>query len=454
MNEKTNIDSLGSAQTNLDTNIVPLGERSWRKIIEYIEAVGDEAETPYLEVKSSLDFNSKSGIAKVAKFLLGTANRLPHEASRHFNGYAVLVIGAQKGSSLGIPRGVEAHDLENILRPYLGTQFPIFEFGRVTINSQNEVLFIIAQPPQDGQSIFPCHKDFQGEKKQDTLENGAVYVRGASNTRRAHAGEILALVERARSEGKPPINLDIDILGPVHKVKPIEDILEQFYEKEKIEFNNHKDSTSAKNNPSSSFARMSSAGILGFPKSLSPRERANALEKWLKDKPENIKRGREYILGVRLSGTGIRVISHNRFITKPHLILIFRDCELVDYLEEDDLNYSKIVKPIISDQYPHEVFDVSSLSNFTPVGYPVHWQNEERGAKILLTPDSFRPNEPWETDLDDYVLISKDPNAKSIQVTWTLTEEHNNEETTGEFQVSTAELISIKELFYNPTKKL
>lgn len=454
MNEKTNSDSLGSTQTNLDTNIVPLGERSWRRIIEYIEAVGDEAETPYLEVKSSLDLNSRSGIAKVAKFLLGTANRLPHEASRNFNGYAVLVIGAQKDISLGIPRGVEAHDLENKLHPYLGPQFPIFEFGRVNIDSKNEVLFIISQPPQDGQSIFPCHRDFQGERKQDNLEDGAVYIRGKSNTRRARAGEILALVERARSEGKLPIDLDIEILGSVHKVQPIENLLQQIYEKEERDFNNHKDSTSAQDSPSSSFARMSSAGILGFPKSLSPRERANALEKWLKDKPENIKRDREYILGVRLSGTGIRVISHNRYIAKPHLILIFHDCEVLDYLKEESLEYNKIVEPIISDQHPHEVFDVSSLPNFTPIGHPVRWQNEERGAKVLLTPDSFRPNEPWETDLDDYVLISRDPNAKSIKVTWTLTEEDNDNEITGEFQASTAELISIKDLFCNSTDKL
>lgn len=135
------------------------------------------------------------------------------------------------------------------------------------------------------------------------------------------------------------------------------------------------------------------------------------------------------------------------------MILIFHDCEVLDYLKEESLEYNKIVEPIISDQHPHEVFDVSSLPNFTPIGHPVRWQNEERGAKILITPDSFRPNEPWETDLDDYVLISRDPNAKSIQVTWALTEEHNNEETTGEFQVSTAELISIKELFCNPDNK-
>lgn len=455
MNEKTNVDSLGSAQTDLDTNIVPLGERSWRKIIEYIEAVGDEAETPYLEVKSSLDFNSKSGIAKVAKFLLGTANRLPHEASRHFKGYAALVIGAQQGSSLGIPRGVEAHDLENKLRPYLGSQFPIFEFGRVTINSQNEVLFIIAQPPQDGQSIFPCYKDFQGEKKQDTLENGAVYVRGASNTRRANSGEILALVEWARSGSKPPIDLDIEIIGLVHKVQPLEDLLEKLYEAEEKNFSILQESNNTKNSSLTHFdSILPSWQLGGHSKKPSPEAQESALKEWLKNKPENIKKGRDYILGVRLPGTGLRIISHNRSITKPHLSLIFHDCEVVDYLKEDDLDYSKIVEPIIRKQYPYELNGFSFSPNFIPAGYPVRWQNEERGAKILLTPDSFRPNESWETDLDDYVLISRDPNAKSIKVTWTLTEEDNDDEITGEFQASTAELISIKDLFCNSADKL
>lgn len=305
MNEKTNIDSLGSTQTNLDTNIVPLGERSWRRIIEYIEAVGDEAETPYLEVKSSLDLNSRSGIAKVAKFLLGTANRLPHEASRNFNGYAVLVIGAQKDSSLGIPRGVEAHDLENKLHPYLGPQFPIFEFGRVNIDSKNEVLFIISQPPQDGQSIFPCHRDFQGERKQDNLEDGAVYIRGKSNTRRARAGEILALVERGRSESKPLIDLDVEIIGLVHKVQPLENFLEKLYEAEEKNYNILQGPNNTKESSLIPFKPIvPSLQLVGNSKKPSSEVQENALKEWLKNKPENIKRGREYILGFRLSELG------------------------------------------------------------------------------------------------------------------------------------------------------
>ena len=81
-------------RVTLATDLIPLGERALRGILDHVVAVGDEAETTHLEVKSSLDLSSKAGVAKVAKFLLGSANRRPNEAARHFHGYAVLVIGA------------------------------------------------------------------------------------------------------------------------------------------------------------------------------------------------------------------------------------------------------------------------------------------------------------------------------------------------------------------------
>jgi len=62
----------------------------------------------------------------------------------------VLVIGAQEGHADGVDRGLEAHELEDRLRPYLGPQFPAFEFGRIGVGADREVLFVIAQPPEDG----------------------------------------------------------------------------------------------------------------------------------------------------------------------------------------------------------------------------------------------------------------------------------------------------------------
>lgn len=58
--------------------------------------------------------------------------------------------------------------------------------------------------------MYPCHKSYQGDDRRDSLEDGAIYVRGTSNTRPARAGEVLALVERARGAGKPPITLDVE----------------------------------------------------------------------------------------------------------------------------------------------------------------------------------------------------------------------------------------------------
>lgn len=105
----------------LDTRVIPLGERALRGVFDHVVAVGDEAETPYLEVKSPVDMSSKATSAG--------------EAARHFHGYAVLVIGAQKDRAPGVPRSTEAHELEDRFRPYLylGPQFPAFEFGRIGV---------------------------------------------------------------------------------------------------------------------------------------------------------------------------------------------------------------------------------------------------------------------------------------------------------------------------------
>ncbi|EHR53407.1 hypothetical protein SacmaDRAFT_5246 [Saccharomonospora marina XMU15] len=78
----------------MHTNVVPLGERILRSVLDHVVANGDAAETSYLEGKSAVGITSKPGPANVAKFLLACANRLLEDAARHFKGYAVLVIGA------------------------------------------------------------------------------------------------------------------------------------------------------------------------------------------------------------------------------------------------------------------------------------------------------------------------------------------------------------------------
>lgn len=425
----------------LDTGSLPLGERSLRLILDHVLAVGDEAETTYLEVKSSLDLSSKTGVAKVAKFLLGAANRRPKEAERSFRGYAVLVIGAQKNAAPGVPRGVEAHELEDRLRPYLGPQFPAFEFGRIGVDDASEVLFVIAQPPQDGQPIYPCHKSFQGDDRRDSLEDGAVYVRGTSNTRPARAGEIQALVERARGGGKPPIELEVEILGSVGRVDRVDELMNRLYAFEEERF-----SVTPEPVRSTSLLSITPPNFFGSPEPRTAADRAARLDSWRNEKSTNIAEGREHFLGVALPGAGIRVVSRDRFVAKPHLIVTFHDCEALEFHEADDADFEKVVEPIVRQSSRYMLGPDLSDYRITPRDYPVNWTSQGHDVEVTITPDSFRPNAPWTSDQDDYVLLARDPKASSVTVTWVLTEEGNDEVTRGEFTAQAADLVDAGDL--------
>lgn len=428
--------------TPLNTSVIPLGERTQRNILEYVLAVGDEAETTYLEVKSRLDLSSKLGVAKIAKFLLGAANRRPREATHHFHGYAVMLIGARRGEALGVPRGVEAHELEDRLRPYLGPQFPAFEFGRIAVDGDREVLFVIAQPPQDGQTIFPCHKSFQSEDRKDNLDDGAVYVRGSSNTRPARAGEIQALVERARGGGKPPISLEVAILGSIGRVDRVDELMERLYDIEEEEFS----APPAPVQGTIPFPTLP-PNFFGSTGPLSAEERAARLDAWKAAKDTHIARGRGHFLGAALPGVGIRVVSRNRFVAKPHLVVTFRGCQVFDFREAEDVKADEIVKPIVPRPSHYLLTPDIADFNLTPRDYPVAWESRGDDAEVMLTPESFRPNVPWQSDQDDFVLLSHDPRASSVSVTWSLTEDGNDEVSRGEFQVPAATLVDAVELY-------
>ena len=435
---------VSSERSALDTGMVPLGERALRSILDHVIAVGDEAESTYLEVKSNLDVTSKVGTAKVAKFLLGAANRRPQEAARHFHGYAVLVVGAEKGIASGVGRGVEAHELEDRLRPYLGPQFPAFEFGRIGVGADKEVLFVIAQPPQEGQTIFPCQRNFQGEDRRDNLEDGAIYVRGTSNTRPARSGEVLALVERARGGGKQPIDLEVEVLGPISRIYRVEEILEIMRDCEEEQFSKQPE-PAEDTFALTSFRLASSAfGSSGEP---SAKDREEALVTWRNGKTEHIAKGREHFLGVGLSGAGVRVVSRDRFVAKPQLIVTFHGCELLDHLDPDYADFEKAVEPVLRPKDPFQpAFDYSTLRPLSR-DYPVAWSNRGEDAEVVLTPESFRPNVPWTSDQDDYVIVTRDPQVSSVEVTWVLTEDGNDAVTSGEIRVPTGELIDAADLF-------
>ncbi|MFK0244065.1 hypothetical protein ACIQUM_05150 [Amycolatopsis azurea] len=422
----------------MDTNVAPLGERILRSVLDHVVAIGDAAETSYLEAKSTVDITSKTGLVKVAKFLLACANRLPEDAARHLKGYAVLVIGAQQGEAGGVARGAEPHELADRLRPYLGATFPGFEFGRIGVEGDLEVLFVVGLPPEDGQPIFPCHKAY-GVPGEDQLVNGAIYVRDHSNTRTANAGEIMALVERARGVPRPPIALDIGLLGSISRVGRVAEVLDRLYD---FEEQRYLEPPSKEKAPPPGFALP---GLFGDTVTSTAEDRAARIDAWRQARPAYVEAGRAHLFGVALDGVGVRVVSRDRFVARPEIVLTFHDCEIVDFAERDDADLSLLVEPVRGRETPHWGMVDPGASRITPRDYPV-WDQRGMNAEVTLTPESLRPNVGWSTDQDDYVIVARDPQTTSVRVTWVLTEDSSDLTTRGEMAVPVGPLVDAAEL--------
>ena len=445
-------ESASTQPTTFDTDTIPLGERSWHAILQHVMKVGDEAETSYLETKSTLDITTTQGkarankqaVAKIAKFLLGAANRLPKDASRHFQGHAVLVIGAEKGQALGVPRGIELHDLENSLRPYLGPKFPNFELGRITLSDEREVLLIIAPPPKDGEQIYPCCKNYQPEERRDNLRDGAIYVRGSSNTREAQHEEVLALVERSRSRKKSPIDLEVSLDGPIYRVVELNDTLNRLYDQEASDFNEKiAEQHKRENNTVSQFPFIQPHPLA---KPITGSEMEEALQFWKDTRPERVAAGRQYLLGVSLDFSRIQVVSHGRFIAKPQLSVHFYGCEILEWNDPDDADWEKLVEPIIhkTDAFGYRL-DTGSLSINMPHREPT-FGNDSDKAWMSFDAESFRPNTPWRSRSKECILIAQDNSSEHIEATWTLTEDGNDEVVSGRFTIETEPSVSATEL--------
>lgn len=122
-------------------------------------------------------FTSKEETTKIAKFNLGAANRLPATADRHFGGYAVMVIGAEKGGLPGVPAGTEILDIEQKINKFLLPGGPQWELERASADDpKHEVLFIVVDPPKDGDPVYLCRAEFHGAEVK--LGNGDILCSG------------------------------------------------------------------------------------------------------------------------------------------------------------------------------------------------------------------------------------------------------------------------------------
>jgi len=176
-----------------DFDHVPSGDLGWLELVEHSRTYGDWAEADFLELKSDLDF-SKAGKAtafsKIAKYVLGSANRSVEAAERHLGGHGLLLIGVATGEVPGT-QPLDPKDLHAGVQPFLGVHGPSWD-SRVIRVVDKDVLAVIVPHPGYGHGPFLCRKS--GVEVTD----GHVYIRVPGETRQAKATEVEMLQDRGR----------------------------------------------------------------------------------------------------------------------------------------------------------------------------------------------------------------------------------------------------------------
>lgn len=198
--------------TEMDISRAPRGVLAAQTLVAAVAEHGDLAERHYLELKSVLDLSTKKDKEKIAKFILGAANRMPDVAATAFEGYAVMVIGVSQGQITGIPP-VEMMEIAKVVQQYVGAAGPHWDVLWVPIEgSTNQVLLVLVDPPAVGQGPFPCRAN------GDSLTNGRIYIRADGATREANADEFDLLVKRGTAAPKVEVDFGVEVLGELSTV--------------------------------------------------------------------------------------------------------------------------------------------------------------------------------------------------------------------------------------------
>lgn len=413
----------------METDFAPTGELRLRQIVEAVMAEGDAVEGVGLEVKSDIDPSAKGlGIAKVAKFILGMANRLPAVASGHFKGYGVMVIGAEKGQAPGIPKGVEAHELADRLKPYLGPNGPHWDLARLPASDTYEVLFVLVEPPSDGQPLFPCHKDFQPDGKADAkfaLANGDIYVRDKSRTRRARADELLTLVARAQTNVEAELSVNFEVHGQALLMTE-EEALKTLWVEALT-----KDYRDSRTTEERGQGHKSNPWSINIPASiLTPGPRLE-VEEQIREFRVRVDQGWAKGMDLLASATAEPITFRLEnleasFLGKPEVVVLVHRAKALDAWDAADIDADEILPQVEPHRNPYDFNSKQMMRGIRPIGQRIdlEWENTRAGdVRIVLTPEALRPGTPWRTDEDELVILSTDPDADSLEVDWSLTVE-------------------------------
>lgn len=363
------------------------------------------------------------------------ANRPPAVAMRNFNGFGVMVIGASKESTAGVPKGTEEHELENRISPYTGREINWF-LRRIPTDESNEVIFLIVEPPKAGDKIFPCRKDFSGSNGGSTLQDGAIYIRSGSETRLAKSTEIDELSNRTKTSAPSSVALKVVPFGEAIQVADTDQFFETSAQAavEKIRVT-AESQISERLTSHDSQSRL--AQLLGRDDRDLIHENTEARivrkeARWRQDWPQKLLTC--YALSPHRVGV---TLTSPVFLRSPQLIICFKNALGVSSLSQNDVDLHEVHPTLEPTPHPFGL-DTPNVNRYlTHLNNGIVLENSADGISsvVTITPPELRPDTPWSMDSDYLSLIARDPSGTAVQASWSFTSEEISDRITGTFTI-------------------
>lgn len=446
----------GDSVSKMDIDRPPSGEGQLRAVVDAIIESGDDLESDYLENKSSLDFSSKEDCAKVAKFILGAANRSPEIAEKHFKGFAVMVIGVAEGKASGIARGTERHQLSDKIQKYLGSDGPGWDLQRIPAsNSDHEILFVVVDPPKSGCQPFLCRGAGEG------VEDGAIYLRDRSQTKKATASQIDAMFARQKQAASPEPDLELNITEPLWFISKSRDELKSWLrtsiEQARVKYVRER-----------SLEDFAILGTMASPKVLTESEFEEQAAAWSTRMEPRLAKSIDETAGATLPPTVFVLRNKSTvFMKSIRLEIIVHQARSLDWSDSERLDLGELFPPVIDDsQFKSDFFRISDYSSlirgilYTPkMAAGAHGINSYRfyddADHVHLEAEftTLRPDSQWSWPNRDLVLLPLSPEAESLKAEWSVTAEGYDRKFAGELLIPVKGSLEISELISHARRK-
>lgn len=418
---------------------LPSGQREWWTLIDALSSTDDRAERHFLEMKSELNLNENSGRAKVAKFVLAAANRDPGRAAPYFGGRAVMILGAAKDVVTGIP-GFEAHELERAVQKFTGIPGPSWDFVRVPVSDDRDVIAVIVAPP--GGRVWPCLKDGDG------LSDGAIYLRADGETRVAKGGEVNVMLERVQQVAAGTAEFEVSVFGCAYRIVAADEVLQEFLsdQKERLlqAYRRHRN----KARPEQVSHQMMShlAAGLQLPERRSYEEYVEQIEGWEDEVAQTWPALLDHIAGCAGSGISLRIGNLSNAFTEDVLVEIYFEgpVEAIDAEDNDALApAAQLPSPPAAwgskeaSLFPAHNWVLPDTAFFPSRSSVHHGVSFENGGSTTLQLELpvLRPHATHNSEDDEVVLVVRDADLGEITGRWRITARGHHRVYEGELRV-------------------